>query len=264
MKDTSRRVSYLISKFDKVPISITYNNKKMNSYLHGEIYFKVFLAEDGMPKLDIHFFNTIADSLKTTDGETGLLSFSLTEKTELNYNHKNGSLSGNFTVSLHYPLIDDKKGWKLSEPDNFIPYTETFNVKVNGRFHNPIKPGINRVESLTLSLDFVPAGEGVLKQITDIAMPDFNFYINWTVIKLCHATIRKLLVQPVFIRNNNQDPSPTGVAFNTLLSNANIVWQKCCIQFDALPPMYINNSSYRVITAAGNQTSAEESESLVR
>ena len=161
MKDTSRRVSYLISKFDKVPISITYNNKKMNSYLHGEIYFKVFLAEDGMPKLDIHFFNTIADSLKTTDGETGLLSFSLTEKTELNYNHKNGSLSGNFTVSLHYPLIDDKKGWKLSEPDNFIPYTETFNVKVNGRFHNPIKPGINRVESLTLSLDFVPAGEGL-------------------------------------------------------------------------------------------------------
>src|SRR4030095_17000933 len=200
MEDTSRR-AYLISKFSKIPISIDFNNKKMDSYLHGEIYLKVFLTKDGQPKLDIEFFNTIADSLKTTDGETGLLSFAyLRNKSELDYNHGNGSLSGHFFVSLHYPLIDDKRGWKLSEPDNFVPYRETFKVKVNGRFHRPIKPS-NRNESLILSMDFEPSGEGVLKQVTRIVLPDTSFYFDWAPSKplqICKATVRKLLVQPVF------------------------------------------------------------------
>jgi hypothetical protein len=67
---------------------------------------------------------------------------------------------------------------------------------------------------------------------------------------------KRLCVQPVFIRSNADDPSPTGTSFNTLLANANNIWRKCCIQFDAEDPIYIDNSSYKTIT----EDSAEESD----
>jgi hypothetical protein len=258
MAEISRQ-SYLISKFAKIPISINYNNKKMDSFLHGEICLKVFLARDGKPKLDMQFFNTIADSLKTTEGETGLLSFTfITDKSELDYNHENGSLGGYFLISLHYPLIDKKKGWKLSEPDNFIPYTETFKVKVKGRFHKPIKPSMTRIESLIVSMEFEPFGEGVLKQIKGITLADTNFYFNSSPPSFWFPFTRHLPVQPVFIRNNDQDPSPSGVSFNTLLANANTIWQKCCIQFDALTPIFVNNSSYRILSESEMQNLRNE------
>jgi hypothetical protein len=111
-------------------------------------------------------------------------------------------------------------------------------------------------------MEFEPFGAGVLNQVQNISLVDTNFYFHpprpWGSL----SVFRTLLLQPVFIRNNDQDPSPTGVSFNTLLLNANLIWQKCCIQFHALPPIFVNNSSYRVIQIPTNPDGTDDDTEL--
>lgn len=139
MINKPHRISYLISRIDKILIALTIDKKKVRSNISGEIYLKVSLLNQS-PEVDIHFFNMVAESIRTTKGETGLLSFTLIPKeSKITYNHKNGILHGNFLIALHYPMIDSEKGWKLSKPDNFVPYVEIFRVEIDGKFRNPLK-----------------------------------------------------------------------------------------------------------------------------
>ena len=56
-------------------------------------------------------------------------------------------------------------------------------------------------------------------------------------------------VQPVFIAADGATP-PTGEDFYPMLARANEIWAKCCLQFRAKCPIYVDEQDYRVSTTA--------------
>lgn len=250
MPSKDRRESYLIGEVDRIPVSVRLDQREVSSNVQGQVELKITLRENGEPKIDVSLFNITSNSVRSNKSETGILSVALVPNTSnIDYNHKDGSLTGNFTVSLHYPLIDKEKGWEFSKPDNFISYREIYVVDIKGKFYRPLKPHSDKYESIKVSMDFKPASDDGF--LTSIKIPHIKWhpsiiYFRWEF-RTFYRGIKTLDIQPVFIRDNDEDLNPTGSSFHTLLQNANIIWNKCCVSFYSHPPLYINDSSLRVL-----------------
>jgi hypothetical protein len=257
----SRR-SYLISKIDNLPATLTLGKEEYRSHLLGEIVFICFLNEKRDPQILIESFNLLSPSMKSPKGETGMLSLTLAGEgpVRAKYDHKSGRLAAEFKMKLHYPLLDRELRWKYAEDHYFVPHTEIYRANIEGEFEQPLTPRPYEHELLHLHLDLHADQKEQFLQGLQLSA-DLFLPAQWIRIGVLRL-MRYLPIRPVFIGRPSALPylnRPTGASFYPLIDRANEIWRKCCIQFNVLcPPRYVEDADYRVLTTG--ETSALRNE----
>jgi hypothetical protein len=155
-----------------------------------------------------------------------------------------------FRSVLHYPLIDEKMGFRRVEPQKgdtcFVPYTEGMIGKLSGRLPEGLQPTesgeVPFEGEITLELDDPRVVEAIAG-MRCVIIVDWG-WLPWEPSEI-------LKIQPVFIGSGPDDPTATGTAFDTLIRRAADMWNRCgtvrCIRILCDPPVYVNNDAYRVL-----------------
>ena len=166
---------------------------------------------------------------------------------EVKFDPDTNKLSSAFEISLDMPGIRGDREEK-TDPTTDTPGPTAVRAKaeLQGRFVGEISPRAYRFQNfegelkLHLPKEFV--GQAGLKETLDfkLKLPFLWFFLT---------PRKELLIQPVFIAGSGATP-PTGSDFYPLLARANEIWAKCCIQFRAKCPVYVDNQNYRISTQA--------------
>lgn len=253
----------MIIKFEKEKVNVEANNGKATTKFEGEIAYHVSQTASGMI-FKLKSLGFVALPVKTKRGDSGNISILLKPgSTETKYTPKNQTITSSFTVEVHYPLINKIKGYKKmrqkeKELDDFRPYTESFTGTLICRFKD--KPLLDRKKEVKNSAKIhlkmkVKMKERVLDNIRAIVG---NFEtIEAQFFPFFH--LRKTInIQPVFIRFTPDTgvccgggpTATTGGSFTILRDRAIEMWDRCCISLNFLPPVFIQNNNYRVLSAA--------------
>jgi len=166
---------------------------------------------------------------------------------EVRYNSQTGEIECEFEINIHLPAAHRQEEEKY-DPENHVLGSMAVPTKarLSGRFLDELKPREYGYQNLKANLS--------------IAMPDqyieqlglrrtFDLDVLLPLVWLFLAMRKELLLQPVFIAADGAKP-PTGEDFYPLLVNANDLWAKCCIQFRAKCPVYVDKQGYRISTQA--------------
>lgn len=162
------------------------------------------------------------------------------------FDPKSNTISCEFDLNVDFPAT--RRGYGRPDPttDTPGPIAVPTKARIRGRFLGDLRPREFGYQNLEWEIDIdVPekfAKEFKIEPRLELRelLPLMWFYI----------TLRKeLCIQPVFISADGATP-PTGEDFYPLLRRANEIWAKCCIQFTAKCPRYVDNQDYRVSTAA--------------
>lgn len=134
-----------------------------------------------------------------------------------------------------------------SESDTPGPTAVLTSAKLHGRFLGELRPREYAYQNLECTIGIEVPKEFVEKLGVEQSI-DLSFVVPlvW-IYTLCPK--KELSIQPVFISADGTTP-PTGSDFYPLLSRANEIWEKCCIQFRAKCPIYVDEQDYRVSTEA--------------
>lgn len=253
MVTQKERTLIFASNIDEAAGVVVTNAGENKVVFRGAIGFRVTQREKGEMKVNLIRLNLLTDGVRSESGGTGVIGVKLAEpEYETEFDPSNGRLEAKFHLVLHYPLIDEKMGFREVESEeseecvHFVPYTEVMEGKLTARLpegltsHVPEKFGAEcRIEA-TL---YTPVVEAV--QVMMVAAE-----FNWMVL-LSPAEV--LRVQPVFMGSGPADPNATGGDFNELMARARDMWNRCgterCISFAVEPPVYLNKNEFRVISS---------------
>jgi hypothetical protein len=255
---TQENAGMMVVKIEKQRVAAGEDATAVN----GEIIYRM------VPKgKDISFelssFSLVGSSIKTKQGESGTLSIMLKPKSaRSSYDAKTRTVKSEFLVEVHYPLIDRIKGYMEPkegerEKDDFRSYTETFAARVSCQLSETPRLGKNESklkDGASLAITLEPR-ERVLGEINSIAG---KFKVIDVVIWPKFYLRKTINIQPVFVRYT---PAPgncfggsttatTGGSFPTLRDKAIEMWGRCCITLNFLPPVYIDNDDYRILSSA--------------
>jgi hypothetical protein len=121
----------MIIKFEKDKVNVEANSGKATTKFRGEVVYHITQTNDEMT-FQLKSLGLVALSVETTQGDSGNISILLKPgSTVSKYTHRTMTITSEFTVEVHYPLIDKIKGFKKmreeeKEPDDFRSYTESF------------------------------------------------------------------------------------------------------------------------------------------
>ncbi|MFC2108774.1 hypothetical protein ACFLS5_04850 [Candidatus Bipolaricaulota bacterium] len=240
----------LVGRIEKAVALVQTDVGEQEVPLEGQIQFS---SDPYGNELRVERLDLLGQSLKSERGPTGLISISLLPGARTESSAEEGYVRSEFQATLHYELIDEILGYytpqREEQPHNFLSYRETMRGTLEGRFAGPLKPGERETTEFegTLVLQLDEAKLAVL-----IEWKIYVVSIFWW--ERVFGLVDTVCIQPVFVRSGPSDSSPTGSSFNTMMSNAAALWAKCCVFFDVKPPIYVNNSSYKVLSG---QTEAE-------
>jgi hypothetical protein len=118
-------------------------------------------------------------------------------------------------------------------------------MELRGRFLSKLRPVEYGFEMLEAKLSIT-----VPPEVQEwIPLPQLVLPIKIPLIWLRITSKRQLKVQPVFIAADGATP-PTGEDFYPGLQTANELWGRCCIEFSAKCPIYVDEQDWRVATMA--------------
>jgi hypothetical protein len=235
---------HIAGKLDRSVLTIVTDAGESHASANGEVLFKL----EGT-KLSVERLSLVATSVKSKKEKTGHVSISLGHGpkavTEI---RKDGEFKIETELVLHYPLIDKMKGFQPPvEKDQhyFVPYVDTMKGSLRGKFARSPSDLIDSYKEskmtkfeLDLELKFAAQEFEWIKEIrlmTEIIM--FFWFSFERIIK----------IQPVFVRSGPDDSSPSGWAFAPMMDSAKCIWKKCCVHFDVLDPVYVDDESYKEI-----------------
>lgn len=245
---------YLIANLDQAKATVELEKGQQKTTFEGEIAFEVIPGEKGTLSLQLARLNLVSSGVTAMIGDTGVIGLVLADEgAKASYNSRTGELSSGFQATLHYELIDEKKGFRRVESKEqeciyFESYTEVMSGKLVGRLPEALQlADRGRVQlQADVQLVLITPVVAALRQIN----LSFAVQLNWVVLlQLEPAEVLK--VQPVFIGTGASDPNATGAAFNTLITRASEIWNRCgterCIRLVANTPIYVNNNAYKVL-----------------
>jgi len=244
---------YLRGNVEKAEgFAVTAKGQQESSFF-GSIGFEIWAQEKGDHRVQLSDLNLVSPGVRTPEGDSGVLGITLDGPSgAVEYNSRTGEFACDIEAVLHYELIDRLRGYKKQECrgecDLFESYTERFIGKFTGRFSEPLEPreeGQTRIEGeVALQLS-----EEVLGLIREIYVR-IVVVVQWFVFEPAEA----LRIQPVFVGTGPSDATASGSAFNTLMSYAHDIWNRCgdvrCIKFIVNEPIYVNNNAYKVLDNA--------------
>jgi hypothetical protein len=243
--------AFLIGNLHDVKGAITTDQGEQNVLFRGSIGFRGVPDNRGGLALNLIRLNLLTTGVDTPKGNSGIIGLWLAKPVYgTSFNFHTGILEADFRSILHYPLIDNIKGFRpveSKEDANFPPYTEGMKGELSGKLPGGLQPEKGAVSfegKLTFTLD-----DPVLDLIDKIVIYA-PIELHWVV---CVESVPSeiLTVQPIFIGSGRDDPDVTGTAFDTLIRRAYDLWNRCgtvhCIRILVNRPIYINNDVYRVL-----------------
>lgn len=240
---------FCVGEFTDIPVKVMTDAGQFTSKLKGQIILQAF-NQDNAIRLRIKGFNATADSVRCKDGSTGLISLGLIHRSDRVKYAKSGDIEASLKMNLHYPLITKIHGFpkiREKEKDNFVPYVARVSGKIIGKFDKKLDSIIKEYKLI----DSPPPSTSISIAVSLVAE---DYYVNKleltlkTGILIPLALERSLRIQPVFVRSGPSDTAPTGWAFDTLMENARVMWRKCCINLDVLPPIFIDDAAFKNIS----------------
>lgn len=262
VKWSTKRGNTLLLPIKEQRFAISGTAGKSMIKVDGEMLFAVMPGKDG-PKLNLASVKLVGAGVKTREGASGNLSIMLSEKNAVtDYDPKERRITSDFSVVVHYPLIDKLKGYRQptraeKEVDDFRSYTEEFSGKLVCYLKEPLKPvkasrkrAIPDGAKLELELKLEKEVIGAIRAM------EAKFQIEYIVLGVLYIT-QELNIQPVFIRYTPGEPcccggttATTGGSYVTLRDKAIELWNRCCIRLNFLSPVYVNDDDYRVLSAS--------------
>jgi hypothetical protein len=239
---------HALGNFTDVPVTLETDSGPVASTMKGQVLF-VGTRQDTGIRLRISAFNATIAAVACEAGESGVISLGFVRRSDRLSLARNGELSGSLKMNLHYPLIDRLHGFRTSrqqEKDNFTPFVAPVKATFEGKFAR----GIGAVVREYTSIDKPPTTDLALSAVLladEYYIRKIEFTLN-TKILFPLALARQLTIQPVFVRSGPADAAPTGWSFDTLMENARVMWRKCCIDLDVLPPIYVDGAAFKSIS----------------
>jgi hypothetical protein len=257
----------MVIKFEKDNVNVEANSGKATTKFGGEVVYHVSQTTDETT-FQLKSLSLVTLPVKTTQGDSGNISVLLKPgSTKSKYTRRTMTISSEFTVDVHYPLIDKIKGFKKikeeeKEGDDFRSYTESFTGTLTCSFRD--KPQVDRKKEvkksakikLKMKLKKKDIPQDTMDNIRDIG-GDFDA-VEVKVYPIWWFFRKTLNVQPVFIRYTpatgvccgGGPTATTGGSYTILRDRAIEMWDRCCIALNFLPPVYIQNNNYRILSAA--------------
>jgi len=239
----------LVANFSQIPANVVTDAGQDKIFLKGEI---IFLLKKSEEKTILQFkrLNILGSSVNCIDGSSGLLSLNLIRNSETIKYSINGKVNIDFEMKLHYPLITKNKVYlkpEAKDPEFFNPYVDSAKGELKGEFEESLdnmakiiseqnEPG--KISYLNLSIALIT------KEYPWIIKLETKIFSVELLPLISHNWIN---IQPVFIRDNATDQNPTGWAFDEMMQSAKCIWRKCCVHFNVLDPIYLDNPLYKVL-----------------
>jgi hypothetical protein len=249
---------FMVLKLEKQKLAVAAGESRTS--VNGEIIYQLAQGEKGMT-FEMVSFTLVGSSIKTKQGESGTLSLMLKPRSaRSSYDAKTRTVRSEFLLDVHYPLIDRIKGYIKPrqgerESDDFRSYTETFVGSLTcqlgeepriGKEASKLKGGA----SLDMKLELK---EKVLGEVNGLTG---RFKVDKVIISKYYVK-KSINIQPVFVRYTPAEgcfggstTATSGGSFPTLRDKSIEMWNRCCIGLKFLPPVYINNSNYRILSSA--------------
>ncbi len=249
--DIDNKIYSLIAKVEKIPVNIKTDAGSQESQLKGEIIFHLRKTGEAV-ELQLRRLNLLGSPVKCKDGSSGLLSLKLHRgSVKIRYSRE-GKVHIEFETKLHYPLIAKNTVYlqpEAKDPDYFNPHVDTAKGVLDGEFGLPLDTMVDAIiqqKTLAKITDLKFTARILATEylwVLEIELPPYNVELipligqNW------------INIQPVFIRDNASDQSPTGWAFDDMMQSAQRIWKKCRVHFNVLDPIYLDNTSYKVLSS---------------
>lgn len=216
--------------------------------VHGEITF-LFGTEDdpNRPVLYLDTLNLVIDEADELGGHGGTPSACLLpgSRPRVEFDRDSRRFAASFEAMVDFPAA--RRGDKEREAD---PETDTpgpaglkTGVELRGQFLSDLRPveyGFEMLEA-EMAMTLPPQVEEL------IHLPRLVLPIKIPLIWVRIGAKRQLTLQPVFIEADGMTP-PTGADFYPGLHRANELWGRCCIEFVAKCPLYVDEQDWRVAT----------------
>ena len=242
---------YLAGNFAETGTVLTDEKQEIETSVSGMVAFRVVSPPQGNLTISLAWLNVVAKGVATEMGDSGLIGLSLVEpEYQVTYDSGKGQLTADFQSNLHYELIDEKEGYRQlqseGETDMFPSFTEEMAGTLDGVFAEQLEPAENGTAHFTADIEL---------------LLDYDFRVLGSVARLRFRVDLALIfgttpcqaikIQPVFIGTGPSDPDRSGTAFNTLMSNAAELWNRCgtvrCLKFTVLDPIYLDEPAYKVL-----------------
>jgi hypothetical protein len=128
------------------------------------------------------------------------------------------------------------------ETDTPGPVATPTRARIRGQIPSALRPVEYGVEMLEAELIVEPPQVQEKIRLSELKV-DLLIPLRW--IRL--TSHRQLTLQPVFLSSSGSTP-PTGEDFYPGLTNANVLWGRCCVEFVARCPIYVDEQDWRVAT----------------
>lgn len=250
-------VYYLTGNLKETAGTIITDKGEQRATFLGMVGFKLVPAAQGFD-LTLFELNLISKGVPTAQGHSGVLGLNLIDDEPTWLDPKTARAALSPTLVLHYPLIDQVKGFRQvrgqAEGDVFVPFTETMRGKISVRFPESVKvaeTGSTYVD-LDMTLELSSSVLGSIRRITLVS----QVVVDWSRLTTPALYLR---IQPVFIGTGPTDSTATGKNFPELMKRATELWNRCgsvrCIKFAVNDPIYLNKPAYKVLDTSAEITS---------
>lgn len=252
--------SIMVMKIEKKGAALTGTKGKGETSLSGEVVYRIIQTRKAMA-FELDSLGLVGTGINTERGESGNISIKLKPKTSrTKYDPKRRVIESTFLVEVHYPLIDRIKGYIVPkegerEMDDYRSYTETFEGTIVSQLSESPRLGkkMEMKKGAAVTIKMNPT-EKVLGEISQLYG---EFRVIDVIIFPRRYIKRYINVQPVFVRYTpgqgcfgGTTTATTGGSFNTLRDRSIEMWNRCCIGLNFLPPVYVENDDYRILSSA--------------
>ena len=237
------RGAYLWACF-KVPI------EGLDATVHGELNF-LFGTEDDpqQPVLHLDTANLVLEGSEELTRNAGTPSACLLpgDRPRVDLDAGSRRFGASFEVMVDFPALrvgEQERGVDRTS-DTPGPIGLKADATIRGAFVSELRPveyGFEMVEA-ELSIRLPPEVDETFR-LRQLVVP-LRLPLLWLRIDLR----RQLTLQPVFLAANGSQP-PTGADFYPGLHNANELWNRCCVEFVAKCPIYVDQQAWRTATEA--------------
>lgn len=218
--------------------------------VQGEIVF-LFGTEDDptRPAVYLDSLNLVLDEAEQFGGRGGTPSVCLAPgfRPRIEIDPRSGKLAGSFEALVDFPAVRRRHEERERDRKTDTPGMTGLpaKVRIEGRIASGRRPVEFGFESLEAEVSIsLPMQVQEMLKISRLIIP-----VVTPLLWLRLDTKRELKVQPVFLSAASGTP-PTGEDFYPGLARANELWGRCCVEFDAKCPIYVDEQDWRVATEA--------------
>jgi hypothetical protein len=203
---------------------------------------------------------------------TGVLSIQLVSPTPVTFDDDGRTFRADVVASLHYPLIDRVMGFRTSpdapQQDTFDVFTDTMRGQLVARLRRPLPPDLPKERPFPVkavaNLHLVSDGQLLGTRYTLDVSRRIRLTLWREILDLCSCPSKRLCIQPVGVKSNAADPSPTGTAFAGQLAEADDLWNRVCVVFEVRPFMYVVNADWKTMTYDSSPEDPASEQALLR